>query len=525
LPNPGTSLDGATILPMFKRILVANRGEIALRVIRTCAEMGIESVAIFSEADLNALHIVHADYAEMLPGMLPAETYLNIEKIIEICRKHKVDALHPGYGFLAENPEFADACQHNGIEFIGPDAKAIRALGNKIEAKEIAQRAGTPVVPGTEGSVQGLGEAQTFAAMSGFPLMLKAAAGGGGRGMRVVRSGEELPKLFQSCQNEARGAFGSDEIFIERYVEHPKHIEFQILADKHGNCIHLGERDCSVQRRHQKLIEEAPSPALTPELRQEMGEAAVRLAKEANYANAGTVEFLLDQDGNYYFMEMNTRLQVEHPVTEMVTFVDLVKQQIQIAADEPLEHTQEDIHIRGWAFEARINAEDPLKSFQPALGRLNRYIPAAGGGVRLDSGAYEGYTIPSQYDSMVAKLIAFGETREKAIQKMLRALDEFVVTGVKTTIPFHRYVFQHPVFVRGDFHTGFVEEHFSDEKITELMHSPAEQKIAEHIALAAALQYFLQRTELIATNEEEDREASQRWRVVHRMGSTSFLPS
>jgi len=509
---------------MFKRLLVANRGEIALRIIRTCREMGIESVALFSDADANALHIVQADFAENLPGSSPAETYLDIERIIKVCKKFKVDALHPGYGFLAENPDFAQACADNGIVFIGPSPQAIRDLGNKIKAKEIAMEAGTPVVPGTEGSLTAVEDAVAFAEQAGFPLMLKAAAGGGGRGMREVRNMEELPKLFQSCQNEAKGAFGSDEIFIERLVVNPKHIEFQILADEHGNCVHLGERDCSIQRRHQKLIEEAPSPALTPELRAEMGATAVALAKQAGYANAGTVEFLLDGDGNYFFMEMNTRLQVEHPVTEMVTFVDLVNAQIRIAAGEELWLTQDDIQIRGWAFEARINAEDPMKGFVPALGKLNRYIAPAGGGVRVDSGAYEGYVIPSEYDSMVGKLITFGRDRDKAIMKMLRALDEYVITGVKTTIPFHSYVFQHPVFTGGDFHTGFIEEHFSDEQIREMLSGPSEHDNLEHIALAAALKYYMERTELVSTNQQLDSEAAKRWKLVHRMGSTSYLP-
>jgi acetyl-CoA carboxylase biotin carboxylase subunit len=509
---------------MFKRILVANRGEIAMRIIRTCRELDIESVALFSSADSNAVHIVMADYAENLAGEAPADTYLNIDRIIEVCKKYKVDALHPGYGFLAENPEFAQACADNRIAFIGPSPQAIRDLGNKLKAKEIAAAAGTPVVPGTETALTAVEDAVAFAKDSGFPLMLKAAAGGGGRGMRIVRNAKELPKLFQSCQNESRGAFGSDEIFIERYVEKPKHIEFQILADHHGNCIHLGERDCSIQRRHQKLIEEAPSPALTEEKRAEMGATAVALAKAAGYANAGTVEFLLDQKGNYYFMEMNTRLQVEHPVTEMVTFVDLVDAQIHIAAGERLRLKQDDIHIRGWSFEARINAEDPLRGFMPDMGKLMRYLPPAGGGVRLDSCAYEGYRIPSQYDSMIGKLITFGASRQKAIAKMLRALEEYVITGVHTTIPFHHYVFQHPVFVKGDFHTGFIEEHFSDEQIKKMLSSLKGGRGEEHLALAAALKYYLERTALIATNEQQEEEAALRWKLVHRLNSTSFLP-
>lgn len=510
---------------MFKRILVANRGEIALRVIRTCAEMGIESVAVYSEADHNALHIVHADFAECLPGSTPAETYLNMQLLIDACKKHQVDALHPGYGFLSENPEFAQLCADNGIVFIGPSPQSMRDLGNKLKAKEIARAAGTPVVPGTDGAVRDAAEAEAFAREHGLPLIFKAAAGGGGRGMRVVRKPEDLARLFASCQNEARTAFNSDEIFIERFVENPKHIEFQILADHHGHCIHLYERDCSIQRRHQKLIEEAPSPALTPELRAEMGEVAVKLAKAAGYCNAGTVEFLLDQEGRYYFMEMNARLQVEHPVTEMVTFIDLVRAQIHIASGEPLYIQQKDVQLRGWSIEVRINAEDPLKGFMPALGRVNRYIPPAGGGVRLDSCAYEGYTIPQYYDSMVAKLITVGRDRQRAIEKMRRALDEFIVTGVRTTIPFHRFVFEHPVFLSGAFNTGFIEQHFSDEQVSALLRSANGHANQDHIALAAALQYYVERTEVISSNQAEESEASRRWQLIHRLNSTSFLPN
>ncbi|MCB1218050.1 acetyl-CoA carboxylase biotin carboxylase subunit [bacterium] len=510
---------------MFKRILVANRGEIAVRIIRTCREMGIESVALFSDADANALHIVLADYAENLPGSSPAETYLNIDRIIGICRKYKVDALHPGYGFLSENPLLAEACASAGVKFIGPSAQAIRDLGNKVKAKELAQKAGTPISPGTEGAVSGVTEAMAFAEKAGFPLMLKAAAGGGGRGIRVVKKMEEMEKAFSSCQNEARGAFGDDSIFIERYIENPKHIEFQIIADEHGNVVHLGERDCSVQRRHQKLIEEAPSPALTPELRERMGAASVALAKEAGYANAGTVEYLLDSKGDFYFMEMNTRLQVEHPVTEMITGIDLVRQQIRIAAGEKLEFAQEDVQIRGWAFEARINAEDPFRGFMPALGLLNRYIPPQGPGVRLDSCAYEGFDIPSQYDSMVAKLITYGPDRETAAIRMLRALHEFIVTGVRTTIPFHDFVFSHPVFRSGDFTTGFVENHFSEDQVKKLVSGPQEGISSEQIALAAALKFYLDRSEVILSNQADDREAGRRWALVNRMASTSYIPN
>jgi acetyl-CoA carboxylase, biotin carboxylase subunit len=509
---------------MFKRILIANRSEIAVRVIRTCRDMGIETVAVYSTADANALHVVLADFAEELPGAAPAETYLSIPLLIEVAKRFGVDAVHPGYGFLSENPVFAQACADAGVTFIGPSPQAIRDLGNKVVAKEIALGVGAPLVPGTVQPIQGEGMAREFARDIGFPLILKAAAGGGGRGMRVVRDMEELPKLLKSAQNESLGAFGSDEMFMERYVERPKHIEFQILADQHGNCIHLGERDCSIQRRHQKLIEEAPSPALTPALREEMGAFAVKIAKAANYSNAGTVEFLLDGQGRYYFIEMNTRLQVEHPVTEMVTVTDLVREQILIAAGEPLTLRQEDVQIRGWAFEARINAEDPMRGFVPALGKLNRYIPPAGPGVRMDSCAYESYEIPSHYDSMVGKLITFGADRAQAMARMRRALDEFIVTGVRTTIPFHRFVFSHPVFTSGEFHTGFIEEHFSDEAMRGLLRGTQDVDVAERVALAAALQYYVERTAVIGGNQESDREAGRRWQLVQRLSSTSYLP-
>ena len=342
--------------------------------------------------------------------------------------------------------------------------------------------------------------------------------------MRVVRDIAELPKMLKSAQNESLSAFGSDEIFIERYVEQPKHIEFQVLADQHGNCIHLGERDCSVQRRHQKLIEEAPSPALTPELRERMGQTSVALAQAAGYVNAGTVEYLLDSSGEFYFMEMNTRLQVEHPVTEMITGIDLVREQIRIAAGEKLSLAQEDVRISGWSFEARINAEDPFRGFSPALGRLNRYIPPAGPGIRLDSCAYEGYEIPSHYDSMVAKLITYGRDREHAMARMRRALSEFIVTGVRSTIPFHQFVFDHPVFVSGDFHTGFIEENFKESQVRKLMDSLAEHKTMEQVGLAAALSYYMERTELINSNSAAEYEAARRWQIVNRLSSTSYIP-
>lgn len=503
----------------IKRILVANRGEIALRIIRTCKEMGIESVAVYSTADRNALHIVQSDYAVHLSGRSSAETYLQSGRLVDIARELKCDAVHPGYGFLAENSEFAGACAEAGVKFIGPSAKAIQDMGNKLVAKSVMSSVGLPTVPGSKGAISGKDEAMALIKEIGLPVILKAAAGGGGRGMRVVTAEEDFEKAFRSCQNEAKGAFGSDEVFIERYVEHPKHIEFQVLADEHGNVVHLGERDCSVQRRHQKLIEEAPSPSLTPALREEIGRMACDAARAADYANAGTVEFLLDSKGHYYFMEMNTRLQVEHPVTEEITGIDLVKQQILVAMGQKLPFKQEDVQIRGHSFEARINAEDPFRQFLPALGKINRYIPPLGRGIRLDAGTYEGYSIPVEYDSMVAKLITTGTNRLDAIQRMRRALDEFIITGVKTTIPFHQFVFSHKEFVAGKHDTGFVERHFSGDA-SELSGLVGDSSI-EDAAVAAALGYYMAKSKVLAASTDEGGGLTP-WETASRRDRTNF---
>jgi acetyl-CoA carboxylase biotin carboxylase subunit len=506
---------------VLKRVLVANRGEIAVRVIRTCREMGIETVGVYSKPDRNALHIVYANRAYELPGVTAAETYLNIPLLLDIAKKSGCDSVHPGYGFLAENADFASACRDAGIIFIGPSPESIIALGHKVQAKRTMASVGIPVIPGSEKALFKAEEAEEEAARVGYPILLKAAAGGGGRGMRVVNAKADLAKSFRSAQSEAKAAFGSDEIFIERYIANPKHIEFQILADKRGNTVHLGERECSIQRRYQKLIEEAPSAALTPEMRAEMGAMAVKAARAANYENAGTVEFLLDGD-KYYFMEMNTRLQVEHPVTEMITATDLVKGQILIAGDEPLPLKQEDVLIRGWSFEARINAEDPLRDFAPSYGKINRYLPPMGNGVRVDSAAYEGYTIPMEYDSLAGKLIVFGRDREIAVQKMIRALDEFIITGVKTTIPFHRLVFEHPVFLAGTHTTRFVEDEYNPTKLKEILSRPREQETVKRVAIAAALAYYLERSKII-TSSGGDRAVASNWERVNRLRDATYL--
>jgi acetyl-CoA carboxylase biotin carboxylase subunit len=441
---------------VFKRILIANRGEIALRVIRAARELGIETVAVYSEADRESLHVRFAD-DDVCIGPAPSrESYLRIPRIIAAAEITGADAIHPGYGFLSENAEFAEICVKSGITFIGPAATQIRLMGDKATARRTMMDVGVPVVPGTPGPVESLDEAMAFATEAGFPVIIKAAAGGGGRGMRIARDVDEFAKSFSTAKSEAMAAFNNDTVYVEKYLERPRHIEFQVLGDSHGNVIHLGERDCSIQRRHQKLIEEAPSPAMTPALREAMGEAAVRGAKAINYVGAGTIEMLLDDDGSFYFMEMNTRIQVEHPVTEMLTGVDLVKEQIRVAAGEPL-RTLETPPLNGHVIECRINAEDPARNFQPSPGKLDVFHPPGGNGVRVDTHAYAGYTVPQYYDSMVAKLIVHGRDRSEALAKMRLALDTFIVQGVHTTIPFQRRVMDDPHFVRGEFHTKFLE--------------------------------------------------------------------
>jgi acetyl-CoA carboxylase biotin carboxylase subunit len=444
---------------MFQKVLIANRGEIAVRVIRACRELGIRSVAVYSEADRDALHVKLADEAYCIGPTASKESYLNIASIMSVATKVGADAIHPGYGFLAENADFAEICAACNITFIGPDPDAIVKMGDKSTAKETMKAAGVPTVPGTDGLIDDIDDAIRTANEIGYPVMVKATAGGGGRGMRVAVNDEDLEKAIRQAQNEAKTAFGNPGVYLEKFVEGPRHVEIQIMADKFGNVVYLGERDCSIQRRHQKLIEEAPSPALSEELRRQMGEAAVAAAKAVNYHGAGTVEFLLDKYGKFYFMEMNTRIQVEHPVTELVTGYDLIKEQITVAAGLPLSFTQEDVKLNGWAIECRINAENPAKNFMPSPGRITNYLVPGGFGVRVDSAAYAGYTIPPYYDSMIAKLIVWGKDRQEAIERMKRALGEFVVEGISTTIPFHLKVLDHEVFVSGQFDTKFLENY------------------------------------------------------------------
>lgn len=442
---------------MFKRILIANRGEIALRIIRACREMDIETVAVFSEADREALHVRAADQAVCIGPNATAKSYLNIPNIISAAELTGVDAIHPGYGFLSENARFAEICESCGITFIGPSIRAIETMGDKATARKTMIEAGVPVVPGSKEIIKDLEEAALIAQEIGYPVMIKASAGGGGKGMRIAQSPKELVKSIQAAQSEAQAAFGNPETYLEKYVEEPRHIEFQILADKHGQVIHLGERDCSLQRRNQKLLEEAPSTALTPELRKAMGDAAIKAARAADYSSVGTIEFLLDKHGDFFFIEMNTRIQVEHPVTELVTGIDLVKSQIRVAAGEHLGIKQEDVQIRGWAMECRINAENPDKNFMPSPGKIEFYHVPGGPGVRVDSAVYQGYTIPPYYDSMVGKLIVWGADREEAIQRMKRALEEFVIEGIHTTIPFHLKVLENAFFRRGEVYTNFIQ--------------------------------------------------------------------
>jgi acetyl-CoA carboxylase biotin carboxylase subunit len=444
---------------MFHKVLIANRGEIAVRVIRACRELGIRSVAVYSEADRDALHVKLADEAYCIGPTASKDSYLNIANIMSVATKVGADAIHPGYGFLAENADFAEICAACNITFIGPDPEAIVKMGDKSTAKETMKAAGVPTVPGTDGLIEDIGDAIRTANEIGYPVMVKATAGGGGRGMRVALNDEDLEKAIRLAQNEAKTAFGNPGVYLEKFVESPRHVEIQIMADKFGNVVYLGERDCSIQRRHQKLIEEAPSPALSEELRRQMGEAAVAAAKAVNYHGAGTVEFLLDKYGKFYFMEMNTRIQVEHPVTELVTGFDLIKEQITVAAGMPLSFSQEDVKLNGWAIECRINAENPAKNFMPSPGRITNYLAPGGFGVRVDSAAYAGYSIPPYYDSMIAKLIVWGKDRQEAIDRMKRALGEFVVEGISTTIPFHLKVLNHEVFVSGQFDTRFLENY------------------------------------------------------------------
>ena len=441
---------------MFKKVLIANRGEIALRVIRACRELGLQTVAVYSEADRESLHVRFADDDVCIGPPPSRDSYLRMHRLIAAAEITGADAIHPGYGFLAENAEFAETCAASNIAFIGPTAAQIRVMGDKAAARRAMVEIGVPVVPGSPGPVEDPDEALTFARSIGFPVIIKAAAGGGGKGMRVARDADDFARSFQLARSEALSAFGNGDVYVEKYLERPRHIEFQILGDRFGSVIHLGERDCSVQRRHQKLIEEAPSPAVTPDLRLRMGDAAVAGAKAIDYVGAGTIEMLLDADGSFYFMEMNTRIQVEHPVTEMLTGIDLVKEQIRVAAGEKLSVTGLP-PLRGHVIECRVNAEDPFRNFQPSPGKITTFHPPGGPGVRLDSHVYAGYTVPPYYDSLIAKLIVQGRDRTEAVSRMRVALESFVVEGVATTIPFLARVMQNDRFVRGDVDTKFLE--------------------------------------------------------------------
>ncbi|MDD1367591.1 acetyl-CoA carboxylase biotin carboxylase subunit [Bacillus sp. MHSD_36] len=445
---------------MIKKVLIANRGEIAVRIIRACKEMDIETVAIYSEADKESLHVQIADEAYCVGPTISKESYLNLTNIISVAKLTGCDAIHPGYGFLAENADFAELCRECNLIFIGPSPEAISKMGTKDVARDTMKKAGVPIVPGSQGIIKNTEEAIELANQIGYPVIIKATAGGGGKGIRVARHEEELVKGIQITQQEASTAFGNPGVYLEKYVEDFRHVEIQIMADTHGNAIHLGERDCTIQRRLQKLLEESPSPALDENVRKQMGEAAVKAAVAVDYTGAGTVEFIYEyRTKSFYFMEMNTRIQVEHPVTEMVTGMDLIKEQILVASGEKLSLQQEEVQFNGWAIECRINAENPAKKFMPSPGKVEMYLPPGGFGIRVDSAVYPGYSIPPFYDSMVAKLIVHGKTREEAIAKMKRALSEFVVEGVHTTIPFHLQLLDHPDFVKGEFNTKFLEEH------------------------------------------------------------------
>jgi len=443
---------------VFTKILIANRGEIALRIVRACKELGIQSVVVFSREDEKSLPVLFADEAICIGPREPAESYLNIPRIISAAEVAGVDAIHPGYGFLAENEYFAEVCHSSGVKFIGPHQEVIRKLGNKVEARNILSKAGIPVVPGSKEIVKDKKEAEKIISKIGYPVILKAAMGGGGRGMRVIKKRRELDSLFDLAQQEARASFGKSDLYVEKYITPARHIEFQILADKSGRIVHFGERNCSIQRRYQKLIEESPSPFMDELLREKMGEAAVKVAKTLGYTGAGTVEFLVDGGNNFYFMEINTRLQVEHPVTEMVTGRDLVKDQIRIAGDEMLEYEQKDIQIEGHAIECRINAEDWERNFISSPGKVSAFHVPGGPGIRVDTHVFAGYTIPPFYDSLIAKLISWGRDRKEAISRMKRALEEFVVDGIKTTIPFHQIIVENENFKRGEFYTNFIEK-------------------------------------------------------------------
>ena len=503
---------------MFRKILIANRGEIAVRVERACREMGVRTVAVYSEADRHALHVRCADEAYLIGPSPATESYLVIDKIIEVAKKSGAEAIHPGYGFLAENPMFAERCEKERIKLIGPSAHAMRTMGSKTLARKTVQAAGVPVVPGTVEPITTEEEVFRVAGRIGFPVMLKATAGGGGKGLRYVKGEEDLRSSLRMAKSEAKSAFSDDSVYIEKYIENPRHVEIQILGDRHGNYVHLGERECSIQRRHQKVIEESPSVVITPEVRAAMGKVAIDAGRAAKYEGVGTVEFLVDKDINFYFLEMNTRLQVEHPVTEMVTGVDIVKEQIRIAAGEKLSLRQEDVKQTGHAIECRVYAEDPDRNFMPCPGLITSLRTPGGPGVRDDSGVFEGFEIPIHYDPIISKLVAWGKNREEAVARMKRALREYVVTGVKTTIPFHIRVMNNRHFLEGDFDTNFIDKVFSREE------SERELPHFEVAVIAAAIQLFLdERKRAIAGRPAETGEPASMWKYSSRPGMPKIL--
>jgi acetyl-CoA carboxylase biotin carboxylase subunit len=504
---------------MFNKVLIANRGEIAVRVIRACRELGMQTVAVYSEADRQALHVRYADEAYLLGPAPSRESYLRADKIIEIAKKSGAGAIHPGYGFLAERADFSQACEDEGLVFIGPKPSSIAAMGDKAVARATVAASGVPVVPGTEGEGSLSDEdLLTLAPKIGFPLLVKATAGGGGKGMREVNDLDEMPSLLQSARREAEASFGDGNVYLEKLVEGARHIEIQILADNDGHVLHLGERECSMQRRHQKLLEESPSPFVgdDDDLRRRMGEVAVRAAQAVDYLNAGTIEFLLDKDKNFYFLEMNTRLQVEHPVTEAVTGVDIVKDQIRIARGRQMRHTQEDIQLSGWAIECRINAEDPYNNFLPSTGRISHMLIPTGPGVRVDTGVYPGFEISPYYDSLISKLIVRGETRGEAILRMRRALEEYKIVGVRTNIPFHQHLMDSHRFMGGQYDTRFVEERFSMNAAEDVKEGVAE--IAAILATLVAHQQTQRAAHIIQRGERDTSNWKWvgRWERIHR---------
>jgi acetyl-CoA carboxylase biotin carboxylase subunit len=494
---------------MFRNILIANRGEIAVRIARACREMGITSTAVYSDADRAALHVRMSDEAYRVGPAPSRESYLRIDKLMEIAGRSGCDALHPGYGFLAENPELGRACSANNITFIGPSPEAMERLGSKTAARQLAARAGVPMVPGTQDAIENLNDAGKIAKGLGYPVLLKAVAGGGGKGMRLVTADSEMAGAWRDAASEALNAFGDARLYLEKYVDRPRHIEIQIFGDRHGHIVHLGERECSVQRRHQKVIEESPSPIMTADLRHAMGEAAVRLAKDAGYTNAGTVEFLVDARRNFYFLEVNTRLQVEHPVTEMVTGLDLVKLQIRVAAGEPLPFSQEDVKLSGHAVECRLYAEDPNNQFFPSPGKILSWRAPCGPGIRLDDGVYEGFTVSTEYDPMLGKLIAWGQDRADAIARLRRALEEHSVTGIKTNSGLHLSILRDPEFLRGEIFTRWL-----DERLPRLLAGKQSQErdaVAEDAAILAALLHSLGTKDAAPVNGPA-AEAESRWK-------------